>query len=734
MKKNEFTFDNCLRIFILLYIISLFVFNNISSMKTNFVSLILFLICFLMISYSCLKRHKFKIDDNLVIYLLFLIAGFLSIFYATNKDFVLHKTMQLLINAAIIFIFINFLNSSKKVDFVLRAFLYSGVIVAFLIIFTTNYSEVSHLNRPGSQIGNVNSLSILMIMSLSTLMILKNKNSNKKIYLPFEFTIVLAILLTGSRKGILALLILYFMSFILKNYYNKKILLRNIFISLGIICFALIVIYFNSYLHDIIWSRLANFMDFLGGNKVDEFSINARNNMIKIGLEWFKKKPLFGYGLDNYRYFYNNLFGYDYYAHNNYIELLVDLGVFGTTIYYTLILVPLIKLFKMNILKNYEVCIYFSMLLISLVLDCAWVSYLERVWLIYLSIIYSYIYLNKKQKNSKVSVIMATYKTDEKLLRESIESILNQTYTNFEFIIVNDGNAEDLRVIKSYTDKRILIINNEKNMGLPYSLNKAIEIAAGKYIARMDSDDIAVEDRLKIQVDYMEKHQDIQLCGMFAKNIGNKSGLSLNPLYRSDVLQIQLLYKCSLIHPTVMIRRNFLVDNNIKYNESFRYAQDYELWSRCNKISKISIIPTVGLLLRSHNSQISTQKKLEQDNYYLQTLKGNMRHLNIDDKFTSCFLVLNGRKKLSNKEVKKFCNNLNYIVAKLEPNYKNVNAVINNSIFNLYLKGELFTTDSRKINNSILKKRIFNFSNIYLSIKRVYLSLKCKLMLIIEYH
>ena len=734
MKKNEFTFDNCLRIFILLYIISLFVFNNISSMKTNFVSLILFLICFLMISYSCLKRHKFKIDDNLVIYLLFLIAGFLSIFYATNKDFVLHKTMQLLINAAIIFIFINFLNSSKKVDFVLRAFLYSGVIVAFLIIFTTNYSEVSHLNRPGSQIGNVNSLSILMIMSLSTLMILKNKNSNKKIYLPFEFTIVLAILLTGSRKGILALLILYFMSFILKNYYNKKILLRNIFISLGIICFALIVIYFNSYLHDIIWSRLANFMDFLGGNKVDEFSINARNNMIKIGLEWFKKKPLFGYGLDNYRYFYNNLFGYDYYAHNNYIELLVDLGVFGTTIYYTLILVPLIKLFKMNILKNYEVCIYFSMLLISLVLDCAWVSYLERVWLIYLSIIYSYIYLNKKQKNSKVSVIMATYKTDEKLLRESIESILNQTYTNFEFIIVNDGNAEDLRVIKSYTDKRILIINNEKNMGLPYSLNKAIEIAAGKYIARMDSDDIAVEDRLKIQVDYMEKHQDIQLCGMFAKNIGNKSGLSLNPLYRSDVLQIQLLYKCSLIHPTVMIRRNFLVDNNIKYNESFRYAQDYELWSRCNKISKISIIPTVGLLLRSHNSQISTQKKLEQDNYYLQTLKGNMRHLNIDDKFTSCFLVLNGRKKLSNKEVKKFCNNLNYIVAKLEPKYKNVNAVINNSIFNLYLKGELFTTDSRKINNSILKKRIFNFSNIYLSIKRVYLSLKCKLMLIIEYH
>ena len=734
MKKNEFTFDNCLRIFILLYIISLFVFNNISSMKTNFVSLILFLICFLMISYSCLKRHKFKIDDNLVIYLLFLIAGFLSIFYATNKDFVLHKTMQLLINAAIIFIFINFLNSSKKVDFVLRAFLYSGVIVAFLIIFTTNYSEVSHLNRPGSQIGNVNSLSILMIMSLSTLMILKNKNSNKKIYLPFEFTIVLAILLTGSRKGILALLILYFMSFILKNYYNKKILLRNIFISLGIICFALIVIYFNSYLHDIIWSRLANFMDFLGGNKVDEFSINARNNMIKIGLEWFKKKPLFGYGLDNYRYFYNNLFGYNYYAHNNYIELLVDLGVFGTTIYYTLILVPLIKLFKMNILKNYEVCIYFSMLLISLVLDCAWVSYLERVWLIYLSIIYSYIYLNKKQKNSKVSVIMATYKTDEKLLRESIESILNQTYTNFEFIIVNDGNAEDLRVIKSYTDKRILIINNEKNMGLPYSLNKAIEIAAGKYIARMDSDDIAVEDRLKIQVDYMEKHQDIQLCGMFAKNIGNKSGLSLNPLYRSDVLQIQLLYKCSLIHPTVMIRRNFLVDNNIKYNESFRYAQDYELWSRCNKISKISIIPTVGLLLRSHNSQISTQKKLEQDNYYLQTLKGNMRHLNIDDKFTSCFLVLNGRKKLSNKEVKKFCNNLNYIVAKLEPNYKNVNAVINNSIFNLYLKGELFTTDSRKINNSILKKRIFNFSNIYLSIKRVYLSLKCKLMLIIEYH
>ena len=175
----------------------------------------------------------------------------------------------------------------------------------------------------------------------------------------------------------------------------------------------------------------------------------------------------------------------------------------------------------------------------------------------------------------KVSVIMSTYKTETNILTESIESILNQTYKNIEFVIICDGDKEEYEYIKSINDNRIKVILNDTNKGLPYSLNLAIKNSTGDYIARMDSDDIAIKDRLEKQVDFLERNKDIGLCGTEALLFGTKKGKKRVFLKNSKEVKVQLLYKATLIHPTVMARRE--VYEKFQYNEQFVCAQDFEL-------------------------------------------------------------------------------------------------------------------------------------------------------------
>src|SRR5688500_15226048 len=120
-----------------------------------------------------------------------------------------------------------------------------------------------------------------------------------------------------------------------------------------------------------------------------------------------------------------------------------------------------------------------------------------------------------KKHKPAISVVMSAYNSD-KYIAKAIESILNQTFKDFEFIIINDGSKdESLKIIKRYgkKDKRIVLIDNKKNLGLIKSLNKGLKIAKGKYIARMDSDDIAMPQRFKIQLDYLDKNRNIFLVG-----------------------------------------------------------------------------------------------------------------------------------------------------------------------------------------------------------------------------
>lgn len=185
----------------------------------------------------------------------------------------------------------------------------------------------------------------------------------------------------------------------------------------------------------------------------------------------------------------------------------------------------------------------------------------------------------------KVSVVMSVY-NGEKYLWEAVDSILNQTFTNFEFIIINDGSTDGTyAILESYDDSRIVSVHNPENSGLTPSLNKGLALAQGEYVARMDADDVAMPHRFEEQVVFLEKHPEIGILGSSCQMIDtNDQEQELYQVPTSD-LQIRWtsLLKNPFAHPTVMIRRDVLTQNGLHYDEAFQTAQDYDLWIRLLK-------------------------------------------------------------------------------------------------------------------------------------------------------
>lgn len=178
-----------------------------------------------------------------------------------------------------------------------------------------------------------------------------------------------------------------------------------------------------------------------------------------------------------------------------------------------------------------------------------------------------------------VSVLTPIYNTNHAHLRECIESILNQTFTDFEFIILNDSPDNDAleKLVLSYGDARIRYVKNEKNIGISQSRNKLIELARGKYIAIFDHDDISHPTRLEKQVNFLDKNPYIGVVGAWAHWFGKKDFIRKNPEYDTDI-KICLTDVCAIMHTTAMIRKSVLIDNNIRYQEQYTPAEDYRLW------------------------------------------------------------------------------------------------------------------------------------------------------------
>lgn len=215
--------------------------------------------------------------------------------------------------------------------------------------------------------------------------------------------------------------------------------------------------------------------------------------------------------------------------------------------------------------------------------------------------------------NTKITVLMPVY-NGEQYLREAIESILNQTYKEFEFLIINDGSTDSSRnIILSYKDNRIRLINNEKNIGLTKSLNKGIKLANGEFIARMDADDISLPERLRKQLDYMKQNPRVGFCGTWYKNFNNINRIVKTP-QKLENIRVSLFFKNSLGHSTVMIRKEHLLVNGLYYDESMEKAQDYSLWVRLSEYTECYNLPEVLQLYRVYPEQISISSRKSQDN------------------------------------------------------------------------------------------------------------------------
>jgi glycosyltransferase involved in cell wall biosynthesis len=179
-----------------------------------------------------------------------------------------------------------------------------------------------------------------------------------------------------------------------------------------------------------------------------------------------------------------------------------------------------------------------------------------------------------------VSVLMPVYNGGEHL-REAIDSILGQTFRDFEFLIVNDGSTDDSEsIIKSYKDERIKLVCNPKRIGLAASLNKGIAISRGKFVARMDADDISFPERLGKQSSYMKTHTEVDVCGSSIKLF---SGAIWRYPRTDNEIKCTLLFNNALAHPTVVVNRDHFVANNLYYDKTFKHSQDYDLWARALK-------------------------------------------------------------------------------------------------------------------------------------------------------
>ncbi len=179
----------------------------------------------------------------------------------------------------------------------------------------------------------------------------------------------------------------------------------------------------------------------------------------------------------------------------------------------------------------------------------------------------------------KISVLMPVYKTPESYLREAIESILNQTYTDFEFLILDDCPDDDREdIVASYQDKRIKYIKNEKNMGISETRNKLIDMAKGEYLAIFDHDDISLPERLEKEAAYLDEHPEIGVVGANTKTIIRKR-ISRIPTENIEIKK-KLLSRCVVIHTAAMVRKSVLLENNIRYEAKFSPAEDYMLWVR----------------------------------------------------------------------------------------------------------------------------------------------------------
>lgn len=265
----------------------------------------------------------------------------------------------------------------------------------------------------------------------------------------------------------------------------------------------------------------------------------------------------------------------------------------------------------------------------------------------------------------EVTVLMPV-RNGEKYIKDAIDSVLRQTLSDFEFLIMDDGSTDHtLEIIQGYTDKRIHLEKREHQF--IQNLNEGLKLASGSYVARMDVDDIMHTERLRIQLKRMKKNPDIAVCGTWAKifsEIGKRSNNSHLGYGIIHEPALELLRYNVLLHPSVMIKKEFLTKHQIEY-QNYPCVEDYKMWFDVAKAGGVLFVePQELMMLRRSDTQVTVVKKEEMYNGSILLRKEILHYLlskydtGTLSNLLSDFEELEKKKWMSNEEIFRFFVNL----------------------------------------------------------------------------
>lgn len=316
------------------------------------------------------------------------------------------------------------------------------------------------------------------------------------------------------------------------------------------------------------------------------------------------------------------------------------------------------------------------------------------------------------EMNPRISVVMPVFNA-ENHLRDSIESILRQTFSDFEFLIFNDGSTDkSSEIIDEYksVDSRIIHVVSKKNQGYLVHLNHGLEMANAQYIARMDADDISEPDRLERQFEFMQENKEIGVCGAYYEILGE--GRIVKPPVENDAIKIHLLKGSMIAHPVAFLNKKLLAEKGLLYYDPNYYtAEDYELWVRCALKVKLHNIPMRLIKIRKHDQSISKVKN-ELQQRIAQKIKLNHLSVIMDRELSEQEKSLS--KQIFNEA--SFCNVSFIKMNKLFCDLLNRNKQCDLQLLKIFLRRYWFTCFSGKKNFSYRDLRIV-FSPFFSEVK-----------------
>ncbi|WP_165730497.1 glycosyltransferase family A protein [Polaribacter sp. 20A6] len=309
-----------------------------------------------------------------------------------------------------------------------------------------------------------------------------------------------------------------------------------------------------------------------------------------------------------------------------------------------------------------------------------------------------------------VSVVMPVYNCED-YIKEAVISILNQTFTNFEFIIVDDCSSDrSFEYLESFKDERIKLYRNSHNLGISKTLNFAIKHSKGKYIARMDSDDISLPTRLEEQFNFLKSNQDYILCGASFKIIGQQEEVCFPENH--EAIKLGLLNRNCILHPSVMIKKSVLLELETIYNFNMEPAEDYDLWVRLINKGRYYNLNKILVHYRVHEQQITKKNEVKRIDKAFEVRLRLLQNLNCnlseqEKKVLKHILIKT--KSINFKEIKSFTQLKKKILL------ANSHSFFEKSIFTEYLN----SLEAKEFRNYFLRRKqyslkvLFQFFNVY---------------------